>query len=108
MQLKILKYLDLVIVIPQRLSDPTLKAILKCKNHPSIVAIGNANNNSHFHFNKVSVEEVYTEIRKLCPRKSAQSIDTPIRVLKENAGMFTDYVCKFFNESMKNLYFHPF
>ena len=31
-------------------SDPTLKAILKYKNHPSIVAIRNANNNSHFRF----------------------------------------------------------
>ena len=41
----------------ERLSDPVLKAILKYKNHPSIVAIRNANNNSHFHF------QVYKEIR---------------------------------------------
>ena len=81
--------------------DPTLKAILKYKNHPSIVAIRNANNNSHFHFNEVSVEEVYKELRKLGPRKSAQSTDIPIRVLKENADIFADYVCGFSNESIK-------
>ena len=33
--------------LAEKLSDPTLKAILKYKNHPSIVAIRNANN-SHF------------------------------------------------------------
>ena len=77
MQLKILKYLDLVILanpLAERLSNPTLKAILKYKNHPSIVAIRNANNNFHFHFNEVSVEEVYKEIRKLSPCKSAHRV----------------------------------
>ena len=49
--------------LAERLNNPTLKAILKYKNHPSIVAIRNANNNSHFHFSEVSIEEVYKEIR---------------------------------------------
>ena len=84
----------------ERLSDPTLKAILKCKNHPSIVAIKNANNSSHIDFNEVSVEEVYKKIRKSSPSKSAQSTDIPIRVRKENADTFADYICGFFNESI--------
>ena len=50
--------------LAESLSDPMLKAILKYKNHPSIVAIRNANNNSHFHFNEVSVEKIYKKIRK--------------------------------------------
>ena len=37
----------------EKLSDSTLNAILKYKNHPSIVAIRNANNNSHFHLKLV-------------------------------------------------------
>ena len=77
MQLKILKYLDLVILanlLAGRLSNPALKAIPKYKNHPSIVATRNANNNCHFHFNEVSVEEVYKEIRKLSPCKSADRV----------------------------------
>ena len=80
-----------------------LKPILKYKKHSSIVAIRNANNNSHFHFDDVSVEEVYKEVIKLIQRKS----DIPIRVLKENAGIFADYICGFFNESRKNSTF-PF
>ena len=59
------------------------------------------NNNSHFHFNEVSVEEAYKEIRKLSTHKSVQSTDIPIRVLKENADIFADYICGFFNESIK-------
>ena len=39
--------------LAERLHNPTLKAILKYKNHPSIVAIRNANNNSHFHLKLV-------------------------------------------------------
>ena len=88
--------------LSEKLFDPTLKAILlKYKNRPSIAAIRNANNNSHFHFNEVSVEEVYKEIRKSNPRKSALSTDTPIKGIKENTDIFTDYICRFFNESFK-------
>ena len=87
--------------LAERLSDPVLKAILKYKNHLSIAAIRNANNNFHFHFNEVSVEEVYKEIRKLSARKSVQSTDIPIRVLKENTDIFTDYISGYFNESIK-------
>ena len=48
--------------LAERLFNPTLQVILKYKNHPSIVAIRNANNNSHFHFNEVSVEEVCVKV----------------------------------------------
>ena len=80
--------------LAERLSDPILKAALKYKNHPSIVAIRNANNNSHFHFIKVSVEEVYKKIKKF-------SHVNLRRVLKESADIFADYICGFFNESIK-------
>ena len=88
--------------LAERLNNPTLKAILKYKNHPSIVAIRNANNNSHFHFSEVSVEEVDKEIRELSPRKSVQGTGIAMRVLKENINIFADYSCGFFNESIKN------
>ena len=91
--------------LAERLSDPTLRAILKYENHPSIVAIRKANNNFHFQFNEVSVEKVYAKIKKLSPSKSAQSTDIPIRVLKENANIFTDYICGFSNEPIKKFTF---
>ena len=51
--------------------------------------------------NEVSVEEVYKEIIKLSPRKSAQSTDIPIRVRMENADLFAYYTWGFFNEFIK-------
>ena len=87
--------------LAERPSDPTLKAISKCKNHPSTVAIRKANNSFHFQFNEVSAEKVYTEIRKLSPRKSTQSTDIPIRVLQDNANIFNDYICGFSNECIR-------
>ena len=78
-----------------RLSNTILKAILKYRNHPSIVAIRNANINPDFYFNKITVEEFYKEKRKLSSRKSAQSIDIPIRVFKEKADIFADYTFGF-------------
>ena len=47
----------------------------------------------------VSVTEVLKEIRKLNPRKAAYSTDIPVKNLKDNADIFGDYICRFFNES---------
>ena len=87
--------------LAERLSDSTLEVILKYKNHPSIVVITNTNDNSNFPLNEVAAEEVYKEIRKPSPRKSVQTTDIPIRVLKGNAHIFADYICRFFNEPIK-------
>ena len=78
--LKIPEFID-TNSLAERLSNPTLKAILKLKNYPSLVVIKNTSNNFYFHFNEVSVEEIYKDIKKLNPRKSAQSNNRPIRVL---------------------------
>ena len=43
--------------LAERLSDTTLKAILKYKNNPSIVTIRNGNNNSYFHFNELVLKK---------------------------------------------------
>ena len=48
----------------------------------------------------VSVTEVLKEIRKLNPRKAAYSTDIPVKNLKDNADIFGDYICRFFNESL--------
>ena len=39
-------------------------------------------------------------MKKLNSQKGSQSTDVPVRVLKDNAGIFADYVCGFFNESI--------
>ena len=52
--------------IIENTKDPTLKAILKYKKHPSILAIRTkCNKNGAFSFTEVSFKEIETEIRLL-------------------------------------------
>ena len=65
-------------ILAERISHTTLKAILKYKNHPSIVAINNLKKNFNFYFSVVSEKDFRKEIKKLNPRKSNQSTDIRI------------------------------
>ena len=58
--------------------------------------------NFNFYFNVVSEEDFLKEIKKLNPRKSTQSTDISIKLLKENADIFASYLCDFFNQSIEN------
>ena len=57
-------------ILAERISHPTLKAILKDKSHPSIVAINSLKRNYNFYSSVVSEEDILKEIKKLNPRKS--------------------------------------
>ena len=57
-------------ILAERISHPTLKAILKDKNHPSITAINNLKRNYNFFSSVVSEEDILKEIKKLIPRIS--------------------------------------
>ena len=72
---------------------PIFKAILKYRNHPSIVAIKNLNKDSGFDFCRVSVQDVVKEIKRLSTRKANKHTDLPVKILKENSG-----ICDFFGD----------
>ena len=57
--------------------------------------------NFNFYFSVVSEEDFPKEIKKLNPRKSTQSTDLSIKLLKENADMFASYLCDFFHQSIE-------
>ena len=60
------------------ISDPVLKAIIKYKSHPSVVAIEKASkSNTLFNFTNVDKEEVFKEIISLDASKSSQETDVP-------------------------------
>ena len=79
-----------------------MKAIIKYKNHPSIIAIKSARNGPGFYFCGVSVNDVFKEIKRLKPRKATQITDIPVKILKENADIFSAYICDFLNETIKS------
>ena len=64
LNLKILEYQE-IDSLANGVSHPIFKAILKYRNHPSIVAIKNLNKSSGFDFCRVSVQDVVKEIKKL-------------------------------------------
>ena len=79
----------------------TLKAILKYRNHSSIIAIQNkCKDKGNFNFIEVDQKQIEKEILKLDVNKASQSSDIPI-VLKENSNIFSNFLCNSFNNSIK-------
>ena len=64
----------------ENIKDPVFRAILKYKNHPSIIAINEKSKNAKFSFHEVNNEKIAKEIRRLNKNKASQKSD-----IKENA-----------------------
>ena len=88
--------------LPPNLSrHPTLKAILKYKNHPNISIIKRFSERfSSFHFSQVDKNTVLKEIMKLRLNKSVQDTDIHVKILKENADYFAEHIFLQFNETV--------
>ena len=91
--------------LAENISHPILKAILKYENHPSIIAIQNAKRGPGFYFFEVSANDIFKEIKKLKTRKATQNTDIPVKILRENADIFSVYICDFFNETIRSASF---
>ena len=85
------------------IDDPTLKAIAKWRNHPSILAITSEyKNRANFSFNFVSKEDVLTEIKVLDVSKAIQESDIPVKIIKANENFFVEAICFHFSKSLQN------
>ena len=85
------------------IDDPTLKAIAKWRNHPSILATASRyENRANFSFGFVSKEDVFTEIKVLDVSKTIQESDIPVEVIKSNENFFAEAICFYFNKSLQN------
>ena len=77
----------------ENIDDPTLKAIAKWRNHPSILAITSEyKNRANFSFNFVSKEDVLTEIKMLDVSKAIQESDIPVKIIKANENFFAEAI----------------
>ena len=78
--------------ICKNINDPLLKAIVRYRNHPSIVAIKKfCNSKSHFSFKNVQKEEILKELNNLNINKATQNTDIPTKIIKENSE-FGDFI----------------
>ena len=83
-------------------NDATLKAILKYRNHPSIIAIrSKCKDKGNFNFIEVDQKQIEKEILKLDVNKALQSSDIPIQVLKENSDIFSNFFWNSCNNFIK-------
>ena len=79
----------------------TLKVILKYRNHPSIISIQNkCKDKGSFSFNEVDQKQIVKEFLGLDANKASESSDIPKKVLKENANIFSNFLCSRFSNSI--------
>ena len=99
------QYFDFDPII-ENVKDRTLKAILKYKKHPSILAIRTkCNRNGIFSFREMSFKEIETEIRLLKLNKASQYSDISNKIIKENSDTFSNFICESINNSIKSSIF---
>ena len=89
-----------------RVQNRTIRAILKYRNHPSILAICERKKAQIiFCFKEVSMEEIQKEILNLNNKKASQNSDIPTKIVKENSDIFEKVLCSLINDSIKSFTF---
>ena len=70
-----------------------MRAILKYKDHPSILAIrNNRKNRIKFAFEEMDLACIEKEIHGLKINKASQSSDIPTKIRKENVDIFAEFL----------------
>ena len=81
--------------VRHNIGDPLMKAIMKYRFHPSIVAIKkNCNSSLSFIFSQVERHEIMKKINNIKTNKATQSTDIPTKLIKENPDIFGDFFWK--------------
>ena len=89
--------------ISDNINDPVIKSIVKCRNHPSILRIGELCNKkqcSLSSFSNADKGEILKEILILHSAKVSQDTDIPKKIIKDNADIFSDFLLSRFNNSI--------
>ena len=88
--------------VTESIADPTLKAIFKYKDHPSMLAIQSHYEKETFRFSEVNIEDIKKDILQLDKNKASQHSGIPIKIIKENLDIFADFLCTIINSSFKS------
>ena len=84
------------------IEDQTIRAILKYKNHPSIIAINyKFKDGDVFYLRNLDKEEIQKEIDNLNNNKVSQLPDIPTVIIKSNSDTFSDFLYVSTNSSIK-------
>ena len=77
-------------------------------NHPSITNIKSKSFDTNFTFRDTSSSEVIKLIKTLNVKKASQKSDIPTKIVKLNADIFGNFICKNFNYCLKKVEFPCF
>ena len=95
--------------ISASISDPVMRAIVKYRAHPSIIAIKvNCNSSTRFNFSLVDKEDILKEIKNLKANKATQNTNIPTKLIKENSEIFADFIFENLKDSRLNQFFHQY
>ena len=71
--------------LAENIDNPTLKAIAKWRNHPSILAIASEyKNRENISFDFISKEDALTVIKMMDVSKAIQESDIPVKIIETN------------------------
>ena len=92
--------------VKDNMGDPLMKAIMKYRFHPSIVAIKkNCNSGLSFSFPQVERDEIIEEINYLKTNKATQSTDITTKLIKENSDIFGYFIFGNYDNCVSNSIF---
>ena len=94
--------------VTQNIKDPVFKAILKHKNHPSILAIQKYSKNKTFHFEEVNIGEVEKEVEKEVRQNESLKLHKKLIFpleLSRKILIFVDFLCMSINNAIKSASF---
>ena len=90
------------------IEDQTLRAILKYKNHPSIITIQNKFKcGDVFYFKEFEKEEIQKEIHELNNNKASQHSDIPTKIIKSDSDTFSDFLYVSIHNQINSSLFPP-
>ena len=62
-------------------------------------------NNLSFTFKFTDKKKIFNELKKLKSKKACQGSDIPVKIIKENIYIITDFIYNNFNNSLFSSYF---
>ena len=92
-----------------RVENHTIRAILKYRNHPSILAIRERKNTQlNFCFKEVSIEEMQKKLLNLNKKKASRNSAFSSKIIKENSDIYGKALYFMFFDSIKSFTFPSF
>ena len=88
-------------IASSHITDPVFNAIKKYEDHPSI----KKSNFSwavdlKFSFNFETKNKIFAEIHNLDKKKACQESDIPVKIIKDNIDIFSEFILHNFNNSL--------